>query len=88
MNDVRVTKDFLVIAFGDRVGQIDISKFPLYLLTGEYDYSCTAKGTLAVAEKTGAPATILQGLGHFPKSEDPEKFISYLFPVLEKIKAL
>jgi hypothetical protein len=41
-----------------------------------------------VAEKTGALATIMQGLGHFPMSEDPEKFTSYLLPVLEKIKAL
>ena len=28
----------------------------------------------------------MQGLGHFPMSEDPEKFISYLLPVLEKIR--
>ena len=58
------------------------------LLTGEYDYSCTAEGTLAVAERTGAAAVIMKGLGHFPMSEDPEKFVSYLLPVLEKIKAL
>jgi hypothetical protein len=30
----------------------------------------------------------MQGLGHFPMSEDPEKFVSYLLPVLEKIRAL
>jgi pimeloyl-ACP methyl ester carboxylesterase len=41
-----------------------------------------------VAKRTGAPATIMQGLGHFPMSEDPEKFVSYLLPVLEKIHAL
>ena len=29
-----------------------------------------------------------RGFGHFPMSEDPEKFISYLLPVLEKIRAL
>lgn len=28
----------------------------------------------------------MEGLGHFPMSEDPEKFRSYLLPVLEKIK--
>ena len=27
----------------------------------------------------------MKGLGHFPMSEDPPKFISYLLPVLEKI---
>jgi hypothetical protein len=27
----------------------------------------------------------MEGLGHFPMSEDPDKFQSYLLPVLEKI---
>ena len=58
----------------DKLGEIDITRCPLFLLTGEYDYSCTAEGTLAIAERTGAPATIMKGLGHFPMSEDPEKF--------------
>ena len=72
----------------DRVKQIDIKRCPLFFLTGEYDYSCTAEGTLAVAEQTGAQATIMKGLGHFPMSEDPKRFNDYLLPVLEKIKAL
>ena len=71
----------------DRVDKIDIKRCPLYLLTGEYDYSCTAEGTLDIAKRTGAPATIMQGLGHFPMSEDPDKFNGYLLPVLEKIRA-
>jgi pimeloyl-ACP methyl ester carboxylesterase len=72
----------------DKLDQIDITRCPLFLLTGEYDYSCTAEATLAVAERIGAPATIMKGLGHFPMSEDPEKFVGYLLPVLEKIRAL
>jgi hypothetical protein len=28
----------------------------------------------------------MAGLGHFPMSEDPEKFMEFLRPVLEKIK--
>jgi pimeloyl-ACP methyl ester carboxylesterase len=72
----------------DRVDQIDINRCPLFLLTGEYDYSCTSEGTLDIARRTGAQATIMQGLGHFPMSENPEKFISYLLPVLEKIRVL
>jgi hypothetical protein len=28
----------------------------------------------------------MKGLGHFPMSEDPPQFISYLLPVLEKIR--
>jgi len=70
----------------DRIDQIDGRTTPLYLLTGEYDYSCTTEGTLDVAKRTGAQAVIMKGLGHFPMSEDPPKFISYLLPVLEKIR--
>ena len=70
----------------DRVDQIDGRRTPLYLLTGEYDYSCTSEGTLDVARRTGATATIMQGLGHFPMSEDPGRFIAYLLPVLERIR--
>jgi pimeloyl-ACP methyl ester carboxylesterase len=27
----------------------------------------------------------MKGLGHFPMSEDPQAFLKYLLPVLEKI---
>lgn len=70
-----------------RVDEIDGRTTPLYLLTGEYDYSCTTEATLDVAKRTGAQATIMKGLGHFPMSEDPPKFIEYLLPVLEKIRS-
>jgi pimeloyl-ACP methyl ester carboxylesterase len=70
----------------DRVDQIDGRRPPLYLLTGEYDYSCTTEGTLDVARRTGAEVTIMRGLGHFPMSEDPGLFITYLLPVLERIR--
>lgn len=72
----------------DRLDRIDIKRCPLFLLTGEYDYSCTSEAMLEVAKVTGAPATVMEGLGHFPMSEDHEKFASYLLPVLDKIRAL
>ena len=72
----------------DRLDAIDVKRRSLHLLTGEYDYSCTTEGTLEVARRTGAEATIMKGLGHFPMSEDPERFIGYLLPVLERIRAL
>jgi pimeloyl-ACP methyl ester carboxylesterase len=74
----------------DRVAQIDTSRCPLYLLSGEYDYSCTPEETLAVAGSVkggNIEATIMTGLGHFPMSEDPEAFLKYLTPVLDKIQA-
>jgi len=70
----------------DKIDQIDGRKANLYLLTGEYDYSCTSEATLEIGKRTGAEAVIMKGLGHFPMSEDPPKFISYLLPVLEKIR--
>ena len=69
-----------------KIDEIDGRASNLYLLTGEYDYSCTTEGTLDIAKRTGAQATIMKGLGHFPMSEDPPKFIGYLLPVLEKIR--
>lgn len=70
----------------DRVAHIDTAKCPLYLLSGEYDYSCTPQETLAVAQSVpGAQAVIMKGLGHFPMSEDPHAFLAYLRPVLAQI---
>jgi len=70
------------------IGRIDTTQCPLYLLTGEYDYSCTPEDTLAVARAvTGAQVTIMKQLGHFPMSENPALFLSYLEPVLAEIAA-
>jgi pimeloyl-ACP methyl ester carboxylesterase len=74
--------------FRDRVGEIDASRCPLYLLTGEYDFSCTPADTRATAEKIpGARFTVMRGIGHFPMSEHPQQFRSYLLPVLDEIRA-
>lgn len=72
----------------DRIAGIDTSKCPLYMLTGEYDYSASPKDTQAAAELIpGAKVTIMPGLGHFPMSEDPEGFLAHLKPVLSEIAA-
>jgi pimeloyl-ACP methyl ester carboxylesterase len=71
-----------------KVGAIDTGACPLYLLTGEYDFSCTPADTERTAEQIkGAQATIMRGLGHFPMSENPQQFRRYILPVLEKIRA-
>jgi pimeloyl-ACP methyl ester carboxylesterase len=72
----------------EKLAQIDTGTCPLYLLTGEYDYSCSPADTQATAEHIpGAKVVIMKELGHFPMSENPERFRSYLLPVLEEIKA-
>lgn len=71
------------------VGAIDTARCPLFLLSGEYDYSATPDDTRDLERRIkGAKATIMAGLGHFPMSEDPERFISYLLPVLGEIAAM
>lgn len=61
---------------------------PLYLLTGEYDFSCTPEDTLRTAQSiAGARVEIMRELGHFPMSENPTQFRRYLLPVLDQISA-
>jgi len=71
-----------------RLAEIDARRCAVYLLTGEYDYSCTPEDTLeAAARIPGARATIMKGLGHFPMSESPADFLTHLRPVLSEIQA-
>jgi pimeloyl-ACP methyl ester carboxylesterase len=73
--------------FRDQVARIDTRRCPLFLLTGEYDYSCPPEATLEVARRVpGAEVQIMKGLGHFPMSEDPPRFIAYLLPILDRIR--
>ena len=65
---------------------IDTGRCPLYLLTGEYDFSCTPEDTLRTASTiAGVQVTVMKRLGHFPMSENPEQFREYVLPVLEQI---
>ena len=67
----------------ERVGQIDTRRCPLFMLTGEYDYSCTVEMSAATAAKIpGAVFRAMDGIGHFPFAENPLLFAEYLLPVL------
>jgi len=70
-----------------RLAQIDTRVCPLYLLTGEYDFSCTPDDTMRTARDIqGAEVVVMEKLGHFPMSENPEQFRRYIVPVLERIQ--
>ena len=72
--------------FRDRVARIDTSRCPVYLLTGEYDFSCMPEDTLRTGRKIpGAKVVIMERLGHFPMSENPEQFRKYILPILDEI---
>jgi len=67
---------------------IDTARCPVYLLSGEYDYSATvAHGRAAHEAVAGSTFTPMPGLGHFPMAENPARFIDHLLPVLEDIRA-
>lgn len=64
------------------------SPCPLYLLNGEYDPSATPEMGREVAELANAAHfEVMEGMGHFPMSENPALFRTYLLPVLDKILA-
>jgi pimeloyl-ACP methyl ester carboxylesterase len=70
-----------------KLGGIKTSRCPLYLLTGEYDFSCTPEDTLRTASGIpGAKVTVMKEVGHFPMSENPAQFRRYILPVLEEIR--
>lgn len=71
----------------DRVHRIDTSRCPLFMLTGEYDYSCTAEMSEATAAKIkGARFARMEGIGHFPFTENPPLFAGYLLPILAEVQ--
>lgn len=73
--------------FDDRSHQIDTGKCPVYLLSGEYDSSCTPERSEAThARIKGSKLNVMQGIGHFPMSENPGLFRTHILPVLDEIR--
>jgi pimeloyl-ACP methyl ester carboxylesterase len=71
----------------DRVHRIDTRRCPLFMLTGEYDYSCTAEHSAATAALIpGARFAMMPGIGHFPFAENPPLFARHLLPVLDELR--
>ena len=71
----------------DQLASIDTAKCPIYLLTGEYDYSCTPEDSRALADAIGVDLTVMPEMGHFPMSENPQAFLHHLYPVLDRIRS-
>ena len=67
--------------------EIDTKRVSVDILNGEYDWSGTpALGAAMASEIPGARYQTMQGLGHFPMSEDPERFLAIIRPVLERVR--
>lgn len=67
---------------------IDTTRCEVHLLTGEYDWASTPEDSAALAAAIdGATYRTMEGLGHFPMSEDPERFLAEIRPVLDGLRA-
>ncbi len=72
----------------DRAGDIDTNRIGVHILSGEYDYSGSpALGRAAHEAIPGSTFQEMRGMGHFPMSENPVRFMEYLRPILERIEA-
>jgi pimeloyl-ACP methyl ester carboxylesterase len=70
----------------EQARDIDTTKVDVYLLTGEYDFLATDRGTAELARNIdGCSFQVIPGLGHFGPSENPEDAKRALLPVFEAI---
>ena len=69
-----------------KAADINTAEVGVHILSGEYDSSGTvAHGRAAHEAIAGSTFAEMAGVGHFPMSENPEAFLTYLLPVLDKI---
>ncbi|MDC0033769.1 alpha/beta hydrolase [Alphaproteobacteria bacterium] len=74
--------------FRDEVMTINTDLCPLYLLTGDYDFTVPPETTQKIVDKVpGAKFTVMTEMGHFCINENPARFRQYLLPVLDRIWA-
>lgn len=66
--------------------RIDTEKIAVHILSGEYDWSSPVEsGRDAHKMISGSTWSEMKGVGHFPMSENPKLFFSYLMPILDSI---
>lgn len=70
----------------ETAAQIDTNQVGVHILSGEYDYSGRSEfGQEAHEAIPGSTWTEMQGVGHFPMSENPQAFANYLMPILDSL---
>ena len=69
-------------------GKINTARTPLWLLTGDYDYSASPSETRKVAQAIEGSVFIeMAGFGHFPMTEDPHRLYEcYLADILSALR--
>ena len=72
----------------DHTADIDTSRTPVWLFTGDYDYSATpADSAIVASEIKGSHFQELKGFGHFPMVERPVDLTKLLLPAHADIQA-
>jgi pimeloyl-ACP methyl ester carboxylesterase len=75
---------FYSVDFPEVSKTIGKANCPLWILCGEYDYSCTPEMSEEAAKRMGGQFIKMDRMGHFPMSENPIGFLKYFKPVLEE----
>jgi pimeloyl-ACP methyl ester carboxylesterase len=71
----------------EEAANIDTSKVAVHILNGEYDYTGSIEaGRLAHEAIPGSTWKSMDDIGHFGMSENPEKFLEYVLPVLREVR--
>lgn len=71
----------------DRAHEIDTRRCAVHILNGEYDYSGSIdKGLHAHHAISGSTHTAMDGIGHFPMTENPDLFMNHLAPILDQVR--
>ncbi len=69
------------------VPHIDTAQTPLWLMTGDYDYSASPAETQRIADAVpGAQFITLNGMGHFPMTENPERLLAHFVPAAQSLR--
>ncbi|CAK4035020.1 Hypothetical predicted protein, partial [Lecanosticta acicola] len=70
-----------------RMAGIDTKACPVYMLTGEYDWSNTPEMAQKTCDKIpGGKHQAMKGLGHFPATENPKVFVGYVLEAIDHIQ--
>jgi pimeloyl-ACP methyl ester carboxylesterase len=70
-----------------KLQEIDGERCPIVMLTGDYDYLTTPEdGRRTASQIKGAEFIEMQGIGHFPMSENYPVFKGYLQQALQKLE--
>ena len=66
--------------------RVDTARTPLWLFTGDYDYSATPQDSARIAQEIpGAHFQTLNGFGHFPMVEHPDGLLPLIQPALNQL---